>query len=89
MPYFTFETEVEELLTPLEFVEACTDLELRELDELLSMKTGTYTADGVHISPNASLAQEEFYNSLRKLKKNYFSLSSDCLETINKVASRL
>lgn len=84
MPYITLSDhiEIEDMVSPEEFIEQCDSSDLKRLRELLKYESQETDSHG-------SLMEVEFYTSLTKLQENYHSLPIDVIDTINEISSRL
>jgi len=86
MPYFSEYTEVEVdvKITPVEFVDHCSNKEIKELiDELRD--AGYLDED---LNPPSHPIADEFYKNISKIKQNRLALTAEEDEMLRKIASR-
>lgn len=83
MPYFYSEAEVD--IDVDEFVFACNP---REIEKLIKVLKDENHLDNFTTNDAVSLQQEAFNESLKKLKKSYFQLSNEDIETIQNIAKK-
>tara|TARA_R110000868_G_C10953014_1_gene767963 strand:- start:101 stop:367 length:267 start_codon:yes stop_codon:yes gene_type:complete len=87
MPTFSEYTEVEVDInvTPIEFIECCSE---KEIEELINELRSEGWLDGEQIPLLTHSIADEFYQNLNKIKQNRLALTAEEDEMLRKIASR-